>query len=162
MVFMKIYEVYLFYAVMYNPAKTDIAKQHSKQTCLEKYGVENFVCTEQYKIQSEQTSLKKYGVKHYAQTDKARKATSLHVNTRHYNKIASANNEVEPLFTLEEYCKKTPLTQFKWRCKKCGSEFVGPVTFIWANQGGNFARCTKCHPIRHVKSKKQLEVFEFI
>lgn len=48
-----------------------------KETCMEKYGVENVFCTENIKKKSKETCLKKYGVEHFTQSqvvkDKQRK-----------------------------------------------------------------------------------------
>lgn len=48
-----------------------------KETCIEKYGVENVFCTENIKKKSKETCLKKYGVEHFTQSqvvkDKQRK-----------------------------------------------------------------------------------------
>ena len=145
-----------------NAAKNDAVKEQTKETCLDRYGETCYTKTKEFKIQYEQTCLSRYGVKSYSQCEKAKKENSLRINTKYYSKISDPSNEVEPLFTLEEYCAKTPLTEFKWRCKKCGSIFISPVTFIWARNGGQFARCIKCHPLSIGKSQKQRDVFEFL
>ena len=48
-------------------------REKSKQTCLEKYGVENTLQNENIKQKSKQTCLEKYGVDSYMKTEKFRK-----------------------------------------------------------------------------------------
>ena len=44
--------------------------QKRKDTCIEKYGCENFVKTDNFKEKSQQTNLKKWGEKHFRQSEK--------------------------------------------------------------------------------------------
>ena len=48
------------------------AALHTKQTCLKKYGVENYFKTDVFKQQSKQTSLERYGVENPMQSDKVK------------------------------------------------------------------------------------------
>ena len=42
----------------------EVLLKKRKETCMEKYGVESYVCTEEYKRSREETCMEKYGVKH--------------------------------------------------------------------------------------------------
>ena len=145
-----------------NPAKNETIKEQSKQTCIERYGVDNYVKTDEFKARSKQTCIERYGVDHHSKTEKAREEVSLRVNQHYYRLISADVNEVQPLFSFEEYKNKTPLTEFRWKCKKCGEEFNGQVTFIWARNGGNYARCPNCYPLSAGKSQKQRDVYSFL
>jgi len=52
-----------------NYSKTDEYKEKYKETCLKKYGVENHMLIEDFVEKSKQTNLKIYGVEWYQQTD---------------------------------------------------------------------------------------------
>jgi hypothetical protein len=52
-----------------NPLQSDNIKQKSKDTCLEKYGVEFALQSEEIKDKSIKTCFKKYGVSHYSKTN---------------------------------------------------------------------------------------------
>ncbi len=46
--------------------------QKSKQTFLEKYGVTNYMKTDEYKEKTKKTNLEKYGVEHYSKTNESK------------------------------------------------------------------------------------------
>jgi hypothetical protein len=52
-----------------NPFKNEEIKEKIKQTNLEKYGVENYAQTEECKEKAKQTNLERYSVEYYSQTD---------------------------------------------------------------------------------------------
>ena len=160
-----------------NPEKTKITKlerygdpsytnrEKSKKTCMERYGVESFSQSSQYKESSRQTCIERYGVPYFMQSDEGKEMISHRNNTNYYNNvICRPDGEIEPLFSVEEYCQKTPMTQFKWRCKRCGSIFTGPQTITWNNcaEDGQVARCLTCHPVDIGKSEKQREIIQFV
>lgn len=148
-----------------NGAKTEQAKQKAKNTCIDRYGVESYSQTELFLEQSQHTCMERYGVPYFSQSEAGRKMLSIRNNTNYYNNVICApESEVEPLFTVDEYCQKTPLTQFKWRCKKCGNVFVSQLTIAWANNydDGQVARCLNCHPLNLGKSEKRREVIKYV
>lgn len=88
---------------------------------------------------------------------------SVRNNATYYTeKICAPGGEVEPLFSLAEYCDRSPEAELKWRCRKCGGVFSGPVTVAWAANRGQVARCPVCHPAGTGKSEKQRQVFDFL
>ena len=58
-----------------NPNQFNEFKEKSKQTCLEKYGVENPFSSEKIKEQIKQTCLEKYGVEYSGQIESSREKT---------------------------------------------------------------------------------------
>ena len=54
-------------------------RKKATETCLEKYGVENYAQTQEYKIKSEKTNIEKYGVSHFSRAPE------------HKNKIKESN-----------------------------------------------------------------------
>lgn len=57
----------------------------------------------------------------YSSTSEWKQKMSARNNTKYYESVICKDCEVQPEFTVDEYCKKTKLTQFKWKCKMCGS-----------------------------------------
>ena len=53
-------------------SQTDEFKKKMKQTCLERYNVENYTQTKEYLEKSKNTSKNKYGVENYSQTDECK------------------------------------------------------------------------------------------
>ena len=148
-----------------NGAKTEQAKNKARTTCLDRYGVDNYSKTESFQQKAQKTSIERYGVPYFIQSEEGKKMLSIRNNTNYYNNvICRPDGEIEPLFSAEEYCQKTPMTQFKWRCKRCGSVFTGPQTITWNNcaEDGQVARCLKCHPVDIGKSEKQREIIRFV
>lgn len=54
----------------YYTCSSKCGSQKRKDTCIEKYGCENFVKTDDFKEKSQQTNLKKWGEKHFRQSEK--------------------------------------------------------------------------------------------
>jgi hypothetical protein len=74
-----------------NAAKSKQFKEKSKQTCLEKYGVENAAKFDKFKEKSKQTCLKKYGVEFTTQTkqmkEKSKQTCLEKYGMEHYTNI---------------------------------------------------------------------------
>lgn len=136
--------------------------EQQQRTCLERYGSTCYFTSEIGKKTCQQTCLDRYGATSFMSSDEGRKMMSIRHAKQTYAKVSDPSNEVEPLFSLDDVITKTPLTMFRWRCKKCGNIFESPINFVQARNSGQFARCLKCHPIKHIRSKKQADVFNFI
>ena len=70
----------------------------AKQTCLEKYGVDNYTKTEEYKIKSKQTKLQKYGNEKFTNIEK-------------HKKTCLEKYGVDNISKTEEYKQKIKLQQ---------------------------------------------------
>ena len=72
-----------------NFSKTNEYKNRYKETCLKKYGIDNYSKTNEYKNRYKETCLKKYGVTSYTKTDECKekiKETSIKkYNANHYS-----------------------------------------------------------------------------
>ena len=103
----------------------------------------------------EETCLEKYGVSSITLTNNFKQAFQNTRRTNIYNSF-SKNPDVEPLFSLNEYLLN-PLNEFKWKCKKCGNEFLSEPH----RHQTHLARCEKCYPLTSIISQceKQLQNF---
>ena len=73
---------------------------------------------------SKATRLKKYGDPLFCNKEKAVKT----VKTRFYEKLAS-NDKIEPMFSAEEYIESEKKHVFKWKCRKCRTEFESKINY---------------------------------
>ena len=133
-----------------NAAKSKIIKEKSKQTCLEKYGVEFTTQTIIMKEKSKQTCLEKYGVEHYTNIPKQINSTF----EKSFKKFLNFEN-VEPLFSLEEYTGINYKKLYKWKCKKCGNIFED-------HMHSHMPRCKICYPKTNNYSNQEKDVLSFI
>ena len=93
----------------------------AKQTCLEKYGVDNYTKTEEYKIKSKQTCIERYGVDNYTKTEEYKiksKQTKLQkycnekfTNIEKHKKTCLEKYGVDNISKTEEYKQKIKLQQ---------------------------------------------------
>ena len=133
-----------------NAAKSKIIKEKSRQTCLEKYGVEFTTQTIIMKEKSKQTCLEKYGVEHYTNIPKQINSTF----EKSFKKFLNFEN-VEPLFSLEEYTGINYKKLYKWKCKKCGNIFED-------HMHSHMPRCQICYPKTNNYSNQEKDVLSFI
>ena len=145
-----------------NVMKLDSTKQQVTQTCLDRYGSPCYLNSKIGKATIQQTCIERYGTPCFTSSEQGRKMTSLRHAKDTWKKVNCHQNEVQPMFTFEDVVAKTPLTMFKWQCKKCGNVFESPINFISARTGGQFARCLKCYPLPFKKSTKQCDVYNYI
>jgi hypothetical protein len=113
---------------------------------------------------SRATRLQKYGDPAFRNREKG--VRTLKAN---FYKRLTSNDDVEPLFSAEEYIESEKWSVFKWRCRKCGNEFESKFNYNFKcrNKGlptENYVRCPVCHPpqLPDGVSDKERELFEFI
>ena len=95
-------------------------------------------------------------------SEEGKKILSLNHSKQTYSKILLPTHEAEPLFSFDEIIDRTPLTEFKWKCKTCGEIFYGSISSKNSAKVGQFARCPKCYPPSTNASAKQCEVYNFV
>lgn len=116
--------------------KTVLAdKQKMKKAIYEKYGDENYNNREKAK----QTNIKRYGIPEpWAFGSENQKRLVLEKSWEKFNNLET----IRPLFTLEDYLKKTKKYQkFNWKCNECNTEFEDYY------ENGILPRCPNCFPI---------------
>ena len=150
----------------------------TKQTCLQRYGVESHNSLQSVKDKKIQTYLRKYNVtnpSYIPEVKEKRKQTSLKNNgvecilslksiRKKRKKISLTdsyknfilNNEYDiPMFTLDEYLKRENEDEkFKFRCKKCGYEFEA------YHHNGYHTKCPKC--FKNGKSIDEYKISQFL
>ena len=150
--------------------------EKSKKTCLIKYGVENVYQAEFVKEKKKKSYLEHYGVEHPMLSEEVQnkiKKTNLerygyenpwqdksNIFKQYWNIILTWHNYVIPLFSEKEF--KGKHIEYKWKCQKCGKEFVQKIynTKFMKSVSSYMPRCPNCYPIR--KSGKEQLIADFV
>ena len=174
---------YLNYLKTVDHSKAQI-QQKRKQTFLKKYGVENISQLEQIKKKKCQTQMKnfgvsysfqskelkqkskqtmqqKYGVDHISQVEEIKNQKHIKRCKLEYKKLQKYKDYVIPLFTLEEYIEGK---QKKWKCVKCGKEFIQNILYTTGHIKGLYwcPRCWNCYPQTFGQSHQEEQIFNYI
>ncbi len=143
-----------------NTAKSERAKNTYRENCLRKYGVTSFFKSDDFKEKSEKTFLKNYGKIKVSQIPEIHEKASISRKKNFYGKLFDSfrlNNEVEPLFSLEEYVASNGVyAQFHFKCKKCGAVFLDTM------EDGSIPRCPICYPKTNGFSYSEKEIVEYL
>lgn len=129
--------------------------QQRKKTCLEKYGVDNFVKTEDYRSKYKSTCLEKYGTDH---ASKSRVFTLEHTKTM-FDKFLTHDRFVNftPMFQHNEYfgvLKDTSVVKYKFKCKRCNN------IDSYNLNNGNPIHCVNCD--KSNTSYFQKDVYDYV
>lgn len=128
-----------FKKLMADPEERKRFFEKQKATCLDKFGVESWAQTEDGRKHCRENGYDRDRVEKVAISKKKWK----------FSKILE-DELVEPLFTLEDYCKldkdEIKKMEFKWRCKKCGIEFKRKLQYFKINGTISVSRCPFCYP----------------
>ena len=125
--------------------------EQTKKTCIERYGVPNYVMTDEYKEKYKVSCLKKYGVPHASM---GKKFKVEHSKTM-FEKFQLHPNFINfvPEFTLEEY-RGVSYSEYSFKCKRCG------VIKSYSLLSGKFPICPSCD--ENNCSIFQNEIYEYI
>ena len=107
-----------------------------KQTCLEKYGVENPSQSEKVKEKFKETNIKRFGVENPAQSEKVKekyKETCIKRKLKAHIDRKPIYNFFEEKISWVEKVRRDPEDErfLNVRCKKCEKWFIPDVSFIW-------------------------------
>ena len=133
-------------------------EEQRRKTCVEKYGVEYPLMLKDVQNRCRESfAMKHPGMKSTMDIPDVRKKVHHGVRLRSWNFVLN-NTLVEPLFTREEYlnCDDPTKTVFKFRCRKCGTEYES----TWDN--GTADLCPKCHPGLKGTSEAEMEIYNFL
>lgn len=135
-------------------------QEKRRLTNLDRYGVENITQNPEYVKKAKKTMIEKFGVDSYLKTEDSKRKHYL----KSYQTILSWNEYVEPLFTFEEYHGWKHNEIYKWRCVKCGNEFISDLHIAFSNRQfiSRMPRCLNCFPFIKNKSYAEKEIVEFI
>jgi rubrerythrin len=114
-----------------NVLASDFGKAKIKHTLMEKYGVDNYTKTQEYK---EWATGKKRS------TEAVDKVRLKHLE-KYYNKLTEKFSNVKPLFELSEYQGVAGYKKYDWECLECGNIFTDSISFE------SPPTCKKCKPI---------------
>lgn len=129
-----------------NPMKMKAFKEKLKQTNLERFGVENAAKADSSKEKMKKTCQERYGADWYTQTEEAKEKFRVGRKNDLIERIFNNDRllNIEPLFTLEEYkgvrTKDAKPIYYRFRCKECGYEFEAHMN------NGIVPICRHCHP----------------
>jgi len=140
-----------------NALKSNLIKDKVKKTNMEKYGTEWGLQNNDIRNKINKTVKIKYGVDNLSQnltiSNKIKK--SMYITT--YKRIlTNYNKSVVPLFDEIEYNGGGYDKLYKFKCVKCGNEFVHCI------YSGVIPRCEICHPKNCGSSIGENEILEFI
>lgn len=126
-----------------------------KKTCLNKYGVDNFVKTDEYKVKYEQTCLSKYGKPHASQSTRFKLE---HIKTM-FDKILSHDRFINfiPMFKHDDYfgvLKDLSFIKYKFKCKRCDN------VDSYNLNNGNPLHCVNCD--KQNMSYFQKEIYDYV
>jgi hypothetical protein len=164
---------------------TEETLKKRKQTCLEKYGVENISFVDEVKQKksetnklrrgceypmqsaevrnkSKQSCLEKYGVEHISQDETIKEKKNVKRAIIEYQNLLKYKDYVLPNFTLDEY-RKNHLNNQSWICVLCGDIFVQKYLYT-TNRIKELAtcpRCLKCFPLNAQQSNLERELVDF-
>ena len=159
--------------------------QKIRQTCIERYGVENYSKTEDFKnaiskinyenvaFKSVQTNLKRYGVEHTFDVEEFREKSKRTCIERYGVENYSQSEErlkalleknskkfqenLPERYTLINYGKELTL-----HCNHCHKDFsISLLNYQKRNRNGKII-CTHCNPLQENTSSGETELFEYI
>lgn len=124
-----------------------------KQTCVTKYGVENYRQSSEYAEKYKETCMKKYGVDHASKSDQF---VQNHKKLM-FNKFLSSDRfkNFIPLFSFEEYMGLTHgQSKCPFECTRCGNSEKHDIG------GGKDLKCSKCD--KTSISSFQSDIYNFV
>lgn len=122
-----------------------------KQTCMERYGVENYKQTEEYKEKYKKTCLEKYGVPHASMGQNFKNEHYLTTFGKFLMHPKFIN--FTPQFSVDDY-KGTSYSPYEFQCKRCGT------IKSYSIDDGKFPICPSCD--KNNCSTFQNEIYEYI
>lgn len=140
-----------------NPSKAPEVIETIKQSNLKKYGVEWSIQNEEVKNKSKETCLEKYGVDNPFKSKEIIKEILESIRQKIWDSI-QLRTDWEPMFTKEEFLKhgwseNDTSIHYDFKCKKCGH--IQKLSCY-------FVSCEECNPIKHGRSRQEIEVTDFI
>jgi len=112
-----------------NVLASEYGKQKAKETCFEKYGVDNYNKTQEYRDR-----IKSGDIKRVIDNEKR----SLILRTKHYYNVILKWDHIEPLFSFDEYKGANSFHLYPWKCKQCNCNFT------WWLNNGDIPECPSC------------------
>jgi hypothetical protein len=123
------------------------------KTCLEKYGTEKPLESEQVKNKIKKTNLERWGNEHFS---KSKVYQELNLN-RHISKLnlIHSENNLPQIISLNE-------REYKMFCGKCNTEFEIGLNAYNIRKNKSIEICTICCPVEHNRSALENDLALFI
>jgi hypothetical protein len=134
------------------PMQNEVICNKMLHTNLEKYGTECSLQNKDIKVKTELTNMEKYGTIYPMQNDDVKNKVRITSEPLLFEQIKKRCNNVDFLFTVDEYTGVYNLHPFK--CKKCGNEFMSSL------ENGKLPRCYNCYPL--MRSHGENEVYDYV
>lgn len=152
-----------------------------KEACIEKYGVENYFQTEEFKNNLKNTNIQKYGVEYHTQSDtikdKIKESVKSKYGVDNISQLETIKSKVKKT-NLQKYGFISPRHDFKidnhvnhiryvenslhvFQCEK-GHLFEISNSIFYGRLRNNTTLCTICFPISENRSIKEKELFDYI
>lgn len=148
-----------------DPIKIKQSLNKYKETCFNKYGVDNISKLNCIKTQKENTMLTNYGVKHNCLRDDIRvknsqqmSNTNIELNKQKRYNLLSTINDIKIINLYNKIDRY--LTDLL--CLKCNNNFTVSQHFAQQRNKFNYIVCTKCNPVIKYFSNGEKEILEFI
>jgi hypothetical protein len=111
---------------------------------------------------SKQTCLEKYGVEHVSQISEIKERKHYKQAIINYQALSKYKDYVLPNFGFSEYLK-AGLNNQSWICVKCGGAFTQKYHYITDHIKNlqTCPRCLNCYPLNQPLSNKEKELVEF-
>ena len=131
--------------------KNYLNQQKREQTCMDRYGVINYMMTDEYKERYKATCLLKYGFEHASMGKHFR----VEHNQTMFEKFILHPNFINftPQFTVEEY-QGVSAQDYIFQCKRCGT------VKSYSIDNGKYPLCPSCD--NNNCSTFQSEIYEYI
>lgn len=123
---------------------------------IDKYGVPYLLMKKDILKKTHISMKEKYGADNYWKSQKCNQQRIL----RSWKKIQSWSKIVIPLFTFQQY-KGQNETIYKWKCVKCGNQFISRIYVTGLGNCRTIPRCDICFPNSSV-SIQQKVLLDFI
>jgi hypothetical protein len=131
-------------------ANSSIVNEKKKHTNKQRYGVEHFSSTEQYKQKFQQTCLDRYGVSNPGQITNLVQQRSRKKQLTFFNQLLKIISEFSiPNFDFDDYTNVRD-KELSWTCVGCGSIFTSSIF-------GKIPKCQNCYPTGNFGGQSSIE-----
>lgn len=113
-----------------NVLSSEFGKNKIKHTLMERYGVDNYTKTDEYKKWA--TGRK--------QSDKSKSVMSEKIKRLYFDSLENKHPHCKPLFKFDEYEGVKGYKKYKWLCKECDNVFISSC------DNGSSPVCNFCKP----------------
>tara|TARA_S200002703_G_C3788666_1_gene243320 strand:- start:100 stop:1791 length:1692 start_codon:yes stop_codon:yes gene_type:complete len=103
------------------------------------------------------TCLSKYGVDNFLKSEESKKVNLENIRKKMIDSIFDKNrisNDSTPLFSKDDYIDVKK--KYEWKCKKCNNHFFDHI------DDGSNPRCDKCYPYKNNISMYEYEIEDFL